>query len=160
MPVDYVPTEAARLEAYRRLAAVTTQSEVDDIAAEWRDRYGPIPPVAERLLDVALLRAACVRIGIRDVVTVKGPGFGGPEWLVKMGPVEMKVSQEMRFSRLFPDSLWKPNEYGADGGQVQVGVKKNQPIAPAIRTFLDTLWPGETVASAAGVPSDVISSRR
>src|SRR4029077_8558030 len=41
LPVGYVQKEEARLEAYRRLAAVTTQGEVDDIRAEWEDRYGP-----------------------------------------------------------------------------------------------------------------------
>ena len=39
LPADYVPKEALRLEAYRRLAEVTTDSEVDDIRAEWEDRY-------------------------------------------------------------------------------------------------------------------------
>ena len=44
--------EELRLEAYRRLAAVTTEAEVDDIRAEWVDRYGPLPPPAEALLAV------------------------------------------------------------------------------------------------------------
>src|SRR3954454_24685642 len=43
LPKDYVPREDLRLEAYRRLAAVTTESEVDDIRNEWQDRYGPVP---------------------------------------------------------------------------------------------------------------------
>ena len=43
LPKDYVEKEELRLEAYRRLAAVTTQSEVDDIRTEWEDRYGPVP---------------------------------------------------------------------------------------------------------------------
>ena len=111
--------------------------------AGWRDRYGPVPETAERLLDAALLRAECHRLGIRDVVTVKGPGMGGPSWIAKLGPVQLKVSQEMRLSRLFPDSVWKPNEYGADGGQVQLGIKKKREVASAIRQFLLTLWPLE-----------------
>ena len=51
-PPDYVAKEELRLEAYRRLAAVTTDAEVDDIRAEWEDRYGPVPAPAEALLDV------------------------------------------------------------------------------------------------------------
>ena len=51
LPRDYVAKEELRLEAYRRLAAVTTPAEVDDIRAEWEDRYGPLPPPAEALLD-------------------------------------------------------------------------------------------------------------
>ena len=65
MPREYVAKEELRLEAYRRLAAVTTQAEVDDIRAEWLDRYGPVPPAAEALVAVAHLRAECVRTGVR-----------------------------------------------------------------------------------------------
>ncbi len=148
LPENYVPSEAARLEAYRRLAAVTTDAEVEDIKADWRDRYGPIPENADRLLDAALLRADCHRIGIRDVVTIKGPGMGGPSWIVKLGPVTLKVSQEMRLARLFPDSVIKPNEYGPDGGQVQLGLRKKREIANAIRMFLHELWPPEKVDNA------------
>ena len=43
LPTDYVAKEELRLEAYRRLAAVTTPAEVDDIRTEWEDRYGPVP---------------------------------------------------------------------------------------------------------------------
>ncbi len=141
LPEDYVPSEAARLEAYRRLAAVTSDAEVDDIRADWRDRYGPIPENADRLLDAALLRADCHRLGVRDVVTVKGPGMGGPAWIARLGPLQLKVSQEMRLSRLFPDSVWKPTEYGADGGQIQLGIKKKREIANAIRAFLAAIYP-------------------
>jgi len=143
LPELYVPTEAARLEAYRRLAAVTSSKEVEAIEAEWKDRYGPVPQEAQRLLEVALLRAECSRLGVRDVVTVKGQGFGGPDWVAKLGPVSMRVSQEMRFQRLFPQSVWKPGEYGDEGGQVQLGIKKRMPLATAVRTFLQTIWPDE-----------------
>jgi transcription-repair coupling factor (superfamily II helicase) len=147
LPADYVADERQRLEAYRRLAGVATRAEVDDIRAEWEDRYGPIPPPAERLLEVAQLRAECVRLGIRDLVVVKGQGFGRPEWIVKMGPVRMKMSQEVRFERLFKDGLWKPNEYGADGGEVQMGLKRKTSFAPDIVTFLETLFPAEAAAA-------------
>ena len=73
LPADYVGKEELRLEAYRRLAAVTTEAEVDDIRAEWEDRYGPVPPEAEALLEVARLRAECVRTGVREVTVTKGP---------------------------------------------------------------------------------------
>ncbi len=36
-----------------------TEAEVDDIRAEWEDRYGPVPAAAAALLDVARLRAEC-----------------------------------------------------------------------------------------------------
>lgn len=56
LPKDYVAKEELRLEAYRRLALVTSAEEVTDIRNEWVDRYGPVPKPAEALLTVGLLR--------------------------------------------------------------------------------------------------------
>ena len=67
LPADYVTKEELRLEAYRRLADVTTQAEVDDIRTEWEDRYGPLPDPAEALLTVGRLRAECHRLGITEM---------------------------------------------------------------------------------------------
>ena len=65
LPRDYVQRDDVRMEAYRRLAAVTLDDDVDDVRNEWEDRYGPPPPSAVALLDVASLRVECVRLGIR-----------------------------------------------------------------------------------------------
>ena len=78
LPPEYVNGEEQRLEAYRRLAAVTTQAEVDDIRAEWLDRYGPLPPPAEALLAVAGLRAQCVRTGVKEVTVARGTARVSP----------------------------------------------------------------------------------
>jgi transcription-repair coupling factor (superfamily II helicase) len=56
LPTTYVGREDVRLEAYRRLAGIRDEREVQDIASEWLDRFGPIPPPASMLLDVARLR--------------------------------------------------------------------------------------------------------
>src|SRR6202163_1167287 len=42
LPRDYVEREDLRLEAYRRLATVTTWAEVDDIRSEWLHPVGPL----------------------------------------------------------------------------------------------------------------------
>ena len=81
LPAEYVTKEELRLEAYRRLAAVTTQEEVDDIRSEWLDRYGPLPEAAERLLDVGSLRAECHRLGVTEVqITVQTNGGQARHW--------------------------------------------------------------------------------
>ena len=102
LPVDYVPKEELRLEAYRRLAAVTSQAEVDDIRAEWIDRYGPVPEPADALLAVGSLRAECHRLGLRDVQLV------GTQ--ARLGPITLKTSEELRLRRLSRDSLYKPDQ--------------------------------------------------
>ncbi|HVN52236.1 MAG TPA: transcription-repair coupling factor, partial [Acidimicrobiales bacterium] len=107
LPPSYVAKEESRLEAYRRLAAVTTPDEVDDIRVEWLDRYGPVPAEAEALLEVAGLRAECVRTGVREVTVTKGPGFGGPRYVARLTPVELPASKVIRLRRLYPDAVYK-----------------------------------------------------
>jgi len=99
LPPDYVAKEELRLEAYRRLAAVTTQEEVDDIQAEWLDRYGPVPPPAEALLAVARLRAECVRAGVREVTVARNTA--------RLAPLGLPTSRRIRLQRLYKDAVYK-----------------------------------------------------
>ena len=143
LPDDYVTGQSQRLEAYRKLAAVTDTAQVDAIAVEWKDRYGPVPAPAERLLDVARIRAHCARLGVTELIVIGGPGFGGPEYVAKLGPVSLKASQEVRFKRLFGNGVWKPAEYGERGGQLQVGLMRKQSVADDLVTFFETMFPAE-----------------
>jgi transcription-repair coupling factor (superfamily II helicase) len=118
LPVDYVEREELRLEAYRRLAAVTSQVEVDDIRTEWEDRYGPVPNAAEALLAVARLRAECVRTGIRELTVTKGSGFGGPKYLARISPIALPTSKTIRLERIYKGSVYK-----AEIGQLQLPLK-------------------------------------
>jgi transcription-repair coupling factor (superfamily II helicase) len=99
LPAEYVAKEELRLEAYRRLATVTTQAEVDDIRTEWEDRFGPLPGAAEALLTVGSLRAECHRLGITDVQITSEQ--------VKLAPLELKLSESMRLKRLARDAKIK-----------------------------------------------------
>ncbi len=141
LPAEYVTGEAQRLEAYRRLAAVSTAEAVAAIRTEWEDRYGPVPEPAEHLLDVARLRAQCARVGVTELVVIKGPGFGGPEFIAKLGPVRLKVSEEVRFDRLFANGVWKPHEYAERGGQLQVGLKRKKELVADLILFFESMFP-------------------
>jgi transcription-repair coupling factor (superfamily II helicase) len=56
LPRNYVPDMRLKIDLYRRLARVESQSELDELAVELVDRFGPRPPEVERLLDLARLR--------------------------------------------------------------------------------------------------------
>jgi transcription-repair coupling factor (superfamily II helicase) len=56
LPETYVPEEPVRLGLYRRLAALTTREEVPAFGLELADRFGPLPPEVEALLEVVQLR--------------------------------------------------------------------------------------------------------
>jgi len=67
----YVPDEAVKLELYRRLARAEAPSEIQAVREELRDRFGPLPDEAQRLLLVSELRALGARVGL-EMVLVKG----------------------------------------------------------------------------------------
>ena len=67
----YVPDEAVKLELYRRLARAGDPSEIQAVREELRDRFGPLPDDAQRLLLISELRALGARLGL-DTVLVKG----------------------------------------------------------------------------------------
>ena len=102
IPRDYIARDDLRMEAYRRLAAVMLHSDVDDVAAEWADRYGPPPPPAAALLAVGRVRAECVRLGISDIAVQKGS--------VRLFPLMLRESQKLRLRRLAPKALVKSND--------------------------------------------------
>jgi transcription-repair coupling factor (superfamily II helicase) len=138
LPPDYVEREELRLEAYRRLAAVTSDAEVDDIAREWEDRYGPIPDPAKALLSVARLRGECHRVGITEVTVVTGDGFMGPAYKARLSPVPLKASQQTRLKRIAPKAIHKP-----DSGLLEVPLAKGSDPTADLVTFLRHLLPPE-----------------
>jgi transcription-repair coupling factor (superfamily II helicase) len=148
LPKDYVGKEDLRLEAYRRLAAVTTLDEVVDIRAEWEDRYGPVPPAAEALLDVARLRAECVRTGVREITVTTGSGgaggFGGPKHVARISPLALKTSKQLRLQRLFKGSVYKE-----DVGQLQLPVRAARDAVTIIESALRELVPPDDASAPA-----------
>jgi len=68
LPDVYVPDEDAKLDLYRRLARAAQLGEIAALREELRDRFGPMPEEAERLLIVAELRALGARLGLETVI--------------------------------------------------------------------------------------------
>jgi transcription-repair coupling factor (superfamily II helicase) len=135
LPADYVGREDLRLEAYRRLATVTTHAEVDDIRSEWVDRYGPLPEPAEALLGIGHLRAECARVGVREVAVVKGgSGLSGGTFTARMLPVALKASQRVRLGRMWPKAVYKE-----DTGQLVVPLPRGAEPAADLAAMLASL---------------------
>lgn len=134
LPADYIPREDLRLEAYRRLAEVATQSDVDEIQADWVDRFGPVPEISHGLLSVAALRAQCVRLGITDVSVTAGPGFGGPAFVAKLSPLHLKTSEQMRLKRLAKNAGYIDSVHA-----VTLPIAKKDDPAASVVQILDSL---------------------
>jgi transcription-repair coupling factor (superfamily II helicase) len=69
IPLDYVPDTSQRVGLYRKLAGIVDHVDVERLRLEWRDRFGPLPPPVERLLQIAELRALAARRGISILET-------------------------------------------------------------------------------------------
>ena len=63
----YVVSGEQRMDLYRRMAAIRSQSDADDLLDEIVDRYGDPPKGVLNLIDVALLRARAAAAGITEI---------------------------------------------------------------------------------------------
>jgi len=103
LPRTYIERDDVRMEAYRRLAAVESPTDVDDVESEWLDRYGPPPAAADALLDAARLRAECVRLRIPTVSIVPAPMQRAS---ARVG-ITLPESRKVRLMRLAPKAVTK-----------------------------------------------------
>ena len=67
MDQDYVSRGEERMDLYRRIAAIRSQEDADDLLDEIIDRYGDPPKGVLNLIDIALLRANARQLGICDI---------------------------------------------------------------------------------------------
>ncbi|ADG97721.1 transcription-repair coupling factor [Segniliparus rotundus DSM 44985] len=99
IPVAYVASERLRLEAYRGLASAEDHAQLEAKTAELEDRYGPVPPEVARLREIAELKLLCRRHAITEAA-VAGRRL-------RLSPVSLLDSQQVRLARLFPGSQWR-----------------------------------------------------
>ena len=64
---NYVSRGEERMDLYRRMAAIRSQEDADDLLDEIVDRYGEPPKGVLNLIDIALLRAKAREIGVKDI---------------------------------------------------------------------------------------------
>jgi transcription-repair coupling factor (superfamily II helicase) len=137
IPADYVPEENQRLQMYKRVARVETESQLTDVGAELQDRYGPSPPAVRNLLDYASLKLLCMKVGVnaierkRDFVTFKFQQNAtvDPEQLARF------VSTQ-RGAQFTPDGMLKFGLRATDA----------EAVLHALRTVLEQLANAETAA--------------
>ena len=63
----FVTRGEERMDLYRRMAAIRSQEDADDLLDEIVDRYGEPPKGVLNLIDIALLRANARKVGIQDI---------------------------------------------------------------------------------------------
>lgn len=68
IPATYIESEMLRLQAYKKIAEITSQEDSEDIEDELTDRYGDPPEDVTTLIKVAESRAHSEAIGIKTIL--------------------------------------------------------------------------------------------
>ena len=71
IPESYLRSEEERLAVYRRLYALSSPEQLEEVAGELQDRFGRFPAEVQNLFAMVRLRLAAARIGFRKV-SVRG----------------------------------------------------------------------------------------
>ncbi|WP_049557199.1 transcription-repair coupling factor [Nonomuraea sp. SBT364] len=133
IPHDYVTSERLRLEAYKRIAAISAPIHIDEVREELTDRYGKPPVEVDNLLEVARFRLRARQAGLTDV-TLQGQN-------IKFGPAVLKESQQVRLDRLYKKAIYKQA-----AETLLVPVPKTKPLGGQPLRDLDLLkWCGDLV---------------
>ena len=69
---DYVTSGEQRMDLYRRMAAIRTQEDADELLDEIVDRFGDPPKGVMNLIAIALLRARAAAAGITEITQKDG----------------------------------------------------------------------------------------
>ncbi len=116
IPEDYVPDLAVRMGLYRRLNDARDQGEIEALAAEMIDRFGPLPPATANLVRLIgikqlaiLANIAKIDVGARGtLVTFHKDDFPDPaglmSWVERVGPdAKLRPDMKLVLSRAWSD---------------------------------------------------------
>ncbi|MCU0526974.1 MAG: transcription-repair coupling factor [Elainella sp. Prado103] len=67
IPADYIPDLDQKMSAYRAVASAQSKKELTEIAADWNDRYGTLPPAANQLLRIMELKQIAKSLGFSRI---------------------------------------------------------------------------------------------
>jgi len=117
IPETYVVDLNVRLGLYRRLADIENDAEIDALAAEMIDRFGPLPPEVENLLKTVSIKQVCRKAGIAKVdvasrgatISFHKDTFARPEkllaWITQQkGTALVRPDQKLVIMRAWEDS--------------------------------------------------------
>lgn len=117
LPSDYVHDAKERLRYYKALSSARTPAVLEELEAELRDRFGPMPPAASQFLSVLSVKAVLSRLQVQkaDLSVAKAVlTFGsqasavGPEVLVAWmagGKRQAKLLPPSKLELRYPQGL-------------------------------------------------------
>jgi transcription-repair coupling factor (superfamily II helicase) len=122
IPEDYVPDLAVRMALYRRLNDARDQAEIESLAAEMVDRFGPLPTPTANLVKLIEIKqqAICANIAKMDVgargtlVTFHNDDFPDPAGLIAYverlkGTAKLRPDMKLIINRAWGDPASRLN---------------------------------------------------
>jgi transcription-repair coupling factor (superfamily II helicase) len=116
IPDDYVPDLAVRMALYRRLNDAKDKSEIESMAAEMIDRFGPLPPATANLIKLIEIKhqaiEACIAkidVGARGtLVSFHQDSFPDPAGLIAYverlnGAARLRPDMKLVINRAWSD---------------------------------------------------------
>lgn len=105
IPENYVPDLQLRLGLYRRLGELHSAEEIDAMAAEMMDRFGPLPDEVQHLMKIVFIKSLCRTANVERldagpkgvVVQFRNNTFADPGALVGF------ISEQGSLAKIRPD---------------------------------------------------------
>jgi transcription-repair coupling factor (superfamily II helicase) len=72
IPPEYIPEEAQRLRAYKKIADLRSEEQARTVLEEFADRYGAVPLEVQNLIRFSLLKSLAERLGAESIERRKG----------------------------------------------------------------------------------------
>jgi transcription-repair coupling factor (superfamily II helicase) len=116
IPEDYVPDLAVRMALYRRLNDAIGQAEIESLAAEMIDRFGPLPEATSNLIKLIEIKHQAIAaniskvdVGVRGtLVTFRNDEFPDPVGLIAYverlkGTAKLRPDMKLVINRAWAD---------------------------------------------------------
>ncbi len=72
IPDSYIAEPMEKMAIYKKIAAIRTEQELEQVVAELEDRFGPLPDELHSLLSLAEIRSICTKLHIASIIERKG----------------------------------------------------------------------------------------
>ncbi len=72
IPDTYIHKPEEKMEIYKKIASIQTDFDLETVAGELQDRFGPLPDEVSSLVSIAELRIICRKLYIQSLVEKKG----------------------------------------------------------------------------------------
>lgn len=67
LPDDYIPDSRQKIEIYKKIEEARSESQIEDIKVELKDRFGDLPEVVNNLVEMGSIRIKAKSLGVEKI---------------------------------------------------------------------------------------------